>query len=91
MKISELEISGVFKATSRIEGDQRGTFREWFRDSVFFNATKTNFVPTQANLSISSKNTLRGIHYSLAREGQSKWVTCVTGSLLDLVIDLRVG
>jgi dTDP-4-dehydrorhamnose 3,5-epimerase len=91
MKISELAIPGVFKATSKIESDQRGTFREWFRDSVFFNVSNTSFVPTQANLSISSKYTLRGIHYSLAKEGQSKWVTCVTGSLLDLVIDLRVG
>ncbi len=91
MKISELDIPGVFKATSRIDGDHRGTFREWFKASSFFELTNTNFIPTQANLSFSSKNTLRGIHYSLATDGQSKWVTCVSGSLIDLVIDLRVG
>ena len=55
MKISELDIPGVFKVTSRIDGDHRGTFREWFKASAFFELTNTNFTPTQANLSFSSK------------------------------------
>jgi dTDP-4-dehydrorhamnose 3,5-epimerase len=32
---------------------------------------------------------LRGIHYSLADKGQSKFVTCVRGSILDVVVDIR--
>jgi dTDP-4-dehydrorhamnose 3,5-epimerase len=43
----------------------------------------------QVNLSQSHKAALRGIHFSLAPEGQQKFVTALSGSFYDLVIDLR--
>ena len=32
---------------------------------------------------------MRGIHYSLAEGGQAKWVTCVSGSIRDVIVDIR--
>ena len=32
---------------------------------------------------------MRGIHYSIAPRGQAKWVTCVTGSIKDVIVDIR--
>jgi len=43
----------------------------------------------QANLSISSRGVVRGIHYSLAPKGQAKWVTCTNGRIWDVIIDIR--
>jgi dTDP-4-dehydrorhamnose 3,5-epimerase len=40
---------------------------------------------------VSNKAVIRGIHYSLAPEGQAKWVTCVTGSIIDVIVDLRLN
>jgi len=91
MEIIELGLPGVFKVKSKIEIDNRGAFREWFKSSSFLQKAGQPFIPAQANLSFSSKNTLRGIHYSLVEVGQAKWVTCASGRVLDLVIDLRVG
>jgi dTDP-4-dehydrorhamnose 3,5-epimerase len=34
---------------------------------------------------------VRGIHYALVPPGQAKYVTAVSGAMLDYVIDLRVG
>ena len=38
---------------------------------------------------ISKNGVIRGIHYSLAPEGQAKWVTCTTGRILDVIVDIR--
>jgi dTDP-4-dehydrorhamnose 3,5-epimerase len=32
---------------------------------------------------------VRGIHYSLAVKGQAKWVTCVSGLIKDVIVDIR--
>ena len=34
---------------------------------------------------------MRGIHFSDVPPGQAKYVTCVRGSVLDVVVDIRVG
>jgi dTDP-4-dehydrorhamnose 3,5-epimerase len=45
----------------------------------------------QVNYSVSRRGTLRGIHGVALPPGQAKLVTCVRGSVLDIVVDLRVG
>ena len=45
----------------------------------------------QANCSVSSAGTLRGIHFAQLPPSQAKYVTCLHGAALDVVVDLRVG
>src|SRR5690606_13243436 len=45
----------------------------------------------QANLSISRQGVARGIHFSDVPPGQAKYVTAMSGSALDFVVDLRLG
>ena len=45
----------------------------------------------QANCSVSRRGVLRGIHFAETPPGQAKYVTCVSGAVLDVVVDLRVG
>lgn len=89
MKLEPLEIHGNWKATSKSHSDTRGIFREWFKESDIFEITGMHFDVAQANISTSQKGVLRGIHFSSAAEGQAKWVTCLTGSILDIIVDLR--
>lgn len=89
MKITPLEIEGVWVAESAIWSDDRGFFREWFKSEDIKNATGRDFGIEQANISLSSKGTLRGIHYSIALRGQAKWITCVAGSIKDVIVDIR--
>lgn len=89
MKITPLEISGAWIARSEVWNDQRGFFREWFKRDEIIDTTKLDFSARQANFSMSQKGVIRGIHYSLAPEGQSKWVTCVSGSIVDVIVDIR--
>ena len=89
MEFEPLAIRGAWIARSPDHNDERGTFREWFRADEFRSKTGIDFHVVQANLSISKKGTLRGIHYSLAKSGQAKWVTCTAGAIWDVVVDLR--
>ncbi len=77
--------------TPRQFTDPRGLFLEWFTETSLRSATGHALELAQANCSVSSRGVLRGVHFASVPPGQAKYVTCVTGSVLDVVIDLRVG
>jgi dTDP-4-dehydrorhamnose 3,5-epimerase len=89
VKILSLGIVGVYIVESPIWSDDRGFFREWFKSADVKKATGRDFGIEQANISLSSRGTLRGIHYSIAPRGQAKWITCVAGSIKDVIVDIR--
>jgi dTDP-4-dehydrorhamnose 3,5-epimerase len=91
MELTPLGIDGVWLAESPVWSDDRGFFREWFKSADIKNATDRDFGIEQANISLSSRGTLRGIHYSIAPHGQAKWITCVAGSIKDVIVDIRPG
>ena len=89
MELTPLGIDGVWIAQSPVWSDDRGFFREWFKSADMEVATGRDFGIEQANISLSSRGTLRGIHYSIAPRGQAKWITCVAGSMKDVIVDIR--
>jgi dTDP-4-dehydrorhamnose 3,5-epimerase len=89
MKLTPLGIEGAWLAESPVWSDDRGFFREWFKSESIKIATGRDFGIEQANISLSSAGTLRGIHYSIAPRGQAKWITCVSGSIQDVIVDIR--
>ena len=89
MRFTPLGIEGAWLAESPVKSDERGFFREWFKAEEVLAATGMNFSILQANISDSREGVIRGIHYSLADNGQSKWITCVAGSMRDVVVDIR--
>ena len=89
MNLTPLGIEGAWLADSPVWSDDRGFFREWFKYEDIKSATGRDFGIEQANISLSSAGTLRGIHYSIAPRGQAKWITCVVGSIRDVIVDIR--
>jgi dTDP-4-dehydrorhamnose 3,5-epimerase len=89
MKLAALSIDGVWLAESPVWSDERGLFREWFKSEDVKAAAGKDFGIEQANISLSTVGTLRGIHYSIAPRGQAKWITCVSGSIQDVIVDIR--
>jgi dTDP-4-dehydrorhamnose 3,5-epimerase len=89
MKLTPLGIDDAWLAESVVWKDDRGLFREWFKHEEIYSRTGLNFAVLQANVSESKRGVIRGIHYSLAPEGQAKWVTCVSGVILDVIVDIR--
>lgn len=89
MEFKQLDISGVWLAISEIHSDPRGNFKEWFKEDELKQKSGESFNVRQANVSLSRKGVIRGIHFSTASTGQAKWVSCLSGSILDVVVDLR--
>ena len=90
MSLQELSIAGAYVATHRVFPDERGLFREWFKAEEIASIDR-NFSVQQANYSKSNQFVIRGIHYSLAPQGQAKVVTCASGTIVDVLVDLRAG
>lgn len=91
MKIRELSIAGAFELAPIVHDDDRGVFLEWFRADLFEEMTGHPFDLAQGNCSVSSAGSLRGLHFAQVPPSQAKYVTCPKGSLLDVVVDIRVG
>ena len=71
--------------------DDSGVFLEWFKGDRFGEAVGHPLDLAQANCSVSAAGVIRGIHFADVPPGQAKYVTCLAGAVLDVVVDLRVG
>ena len=74
-----------------MHGDPRGVFFEWFTDKEFTDFAGHRLDLRQANFSVSSAGVLRGLHFAQLPPSQAKYVTCLRGSVFDVVVDIRVG
>jgi dTDP-4-dehydrorhamnose 3,5-epimerase len=91
MKIRSLTIEGAFEVTPVQHSDPRGTFLEWYRFDTLASVVGHPLELAQANLSVSARDVVRGIHFADVPPGQAKYVICVAGAVLDVVVDIRVG
>ena len=91
MNIRPLKIEGSFEITPRQFPDDRGVFLESFRGDLLAKAIGHRLDVIQTNVSVSSRGTVRGVHFADVPPSQAKYITALSGSFLDFVVDLRVG
>ncbi|MFF8404279.1 dTDP-4-dehydrorhamnose 3,5-epimerase [Streptomyces sp. NPDC014846] len=87
----QLGIADTWVLEPQVFPDERGSFHEWYRGAEFREATGYDLELAQANMSVSARGVLRGIHFADVPPGQAKYITCVRGAVLDVVVDIRVG
>ncbi|APT83958.1 hypothetical protein CAQU_01470 [Corynebacterium aquilae DSM 44791] len=71
--------------------DGRGGFTQIFSTTGFASATGFPLSLEQAVVSTSTAHTIRGLHYSSALSPRAKYLTCVAGRIVDVVVDVREG
>jgi dTDP-4-dehydrorhamnose 3,5-epimerase len=86
-----LAIEGAWEITPRQFADPRGVFLESYNEGPFAGAIGHRLSVAQTNISVSALGAVRGIHFADVPPGQAKYVTCVTGAVFDVVVDIRVG
>src|SRR5437773_2248846 len=86
-----LSIDGAWVITPPIHSDARGSFLEIFSRGQLLDTLGYRMNVAQANCSVSRRGVIRGIHFADVPPGQAKYVSCVSGALLDVVVDLRSG
>ncbi|MGW0963152.1 dTDP-4-dehydrorhamnose 3,5-epimerase [Streptomyces gelaticus] len=87
----QLSIAGAWVHEPKVFPDSRGSFHEWFKASELSEAVGHTLRLAQANFSVSSRGTLRGVHFADVPPSQAKYVKCVRGAVLDVIVDIRVG
>lgn len=91
MQIRELSVPDSYEITPVQRADDRGVFLEWYRFDELAEVVGHPLDLRQANLSVSKKGVVRGIHFADIPLGQAKYVTVAHGAVLDFVVDIRVG
>lgn len=83
-------ISGCFELQPIVRTDSRGQFVKTFHADYFAsNNLETDF--REQYYSVSRKGVLRGMHFQRPPHGHSKLVYCTSGTIQDVVVDLRIG
>lgn len=89
MKFIKTPLEGLFEVELEKIEDQRGFFSRKFCRSEFGDLNLcTEFV--QSNISFNKeKGVLRGMHYQSSPYQEVKYVSCISGSIFDVAIDMR--
>lgn len=91
MTFHETELSGLLLIESAAVADSRGYFMRTFCAKSFAANSLNNQWP-QTNLSYTARRgTLRGLHFQHDPAPEIKLIQCLTGRILDVIVDLRKG
>jgi dTDP-4-dehydrorhamnose 3,5-epimerase len=89
MQTAQTELPGVLLLTPRVFGDERGFFLESWNQRAFDEVVGYPVTFVQDNRSRSARGVLRGLHYQVEPAAQGKLVSVLSGSVYDVVVDLR--
>lgn len=89
MKTISTPIKDLILIDPKSHHDERGFFLESFQAERYQCLLKKEIQFVQDNLSRSSKNVLRGLHYQI-KQAQDKLITVIRGSVFDVAVDIRV-
>lgn len=89
MKVTSLKLEGAKLIEPVVHGDHRGFFMESYNEKLMHeNGIKHNFI--QDNHSLSAEpGVLRGMHYQLNPKAQTKLIRVISGSIYDVIVDIR--
>ncbi len=91
MKFIEVGLEGVWLIEPVAFADDRGIFRRHFCAEEFA-AHGLSSMAVQGNISENlHKGTLRGFHYQLPPFAEAKTLSCITGAVYDIVVDIRLN
>ncbi len=91
MIIKTTSFKEVFILEPKVYLDERGYFMESFNEREVEKALGIKTAFCQDNQTFSKKGVLRGLHYQLPPFSQTKLVSVIQGSVLDVVVDIRKG
>ena len=87
MIFEKTKLPGVLIIQPSTFNDERGYLKELFHLAKY-NKNEINYNFVQDNFSKSRKNVLRGLHFQI-KKPQGKLVTCLNGSVFDVVVDIN--
>jgi len=90
MAFIKTDFPGLIIFEPTVFEDSRGYFYESYSEKVFA-AAGVDIKFVQDNQSKSSYGVIRGLHYQLAPNAQTKLIRVLSGNIQDVVVDIRKG
>jgi dTDP-4-dehydrorhamnose 3,5-epimerase len=91
MEFSPTRFSGAWLITPKVHADGRGFFLEHFSRKAFLEHGITREFVQDNHSKSTEKGVLRGLHFQLPPCEQAKLVRVISGSIFDVIVDLRQG
>lgn len=89
MNVTPLKLTDAFVLEPVVHGDHRGFFMESYNEALFKQHGITyNFIQDNQSLSAEA-GVLRGLHYQLNPNAQTKLIRVLTGAIYDVIVDIR--
>ena len=88
MKITPLSFKDILLIEPEVFKDERGFFFESFNQRTFNKLIGRDVKFVQDNQSRSKKNVIRGLHFQIEKP-QIKLIKVISGSIFDVVVDIR--
>ena len=90
MPFIKTDFPGLLIFEPKVFEDSRGYFFESYNENICMaEGVHVKFV--QDNQAKSSYGVIRGLHYQLAPYAQTKFIRVLSGEILDVVVDMRIG
>lgn len=89
MNFEKTDLADAWLIEPKFHGDERGAFaRTMCREEFAQYGLEADFV--QQNTSVSAHaGTVRGMHFQLFPHTEVKFVRCIRGAIVDVIVDLR--
>ena len=88
MRLFKSKLKGCYLLKSNVNKDERGVFNKIYHQDIFYHKG-INIDIKEQFYTISNKNVIRGMHFQFPPYYHEKLVSCLSGSILDVVLDLR--
>jgi len=89
MQFSPLPLAGAWLIDGDCFKDDRGYFGLFFKQEAF-DAQSLNTQWVQTNKAFNHQaGTLRGLHFQHPPYSEVKLITCITGAIFDVIVDIR--
>lgn len=87
--VSETELGGVYVLERTPHEDERGWFERMYCTEDLADVLGTRSV-VQVNRSLTrTRATVRGLHFQVPPSAEAKLVSCLSGAVFDVAVDLR--
>ena len=89
MKFISKSLKDAYLVITESSKDKRGSFSRLFCEKEFNPINSSKKIVQINHSATKSKGSIRGMHYQESPALESKIVTCIKGSVYDVIIDLR--
>lgn len=91
LTINKTPIEGLYVVDTSAFIDNRGAFARWFCEAELAEILGNRHIKNVNFSRTVKKGSVRGMHFQRPPHAEMKLIRCISGKILDVVVDIRAG